>query len=224
MKPHPHRPAARAPICTFRPAARRCIGRQERGVVLLFGMMALVVLLIGTVALVRSMNTSLTTAGNFAFKRDLTNQGERAVAAAFDAMQSGALATEAAREANNLSRNYSATLLASNPQGIPLALLSDAQFALNGVVSNDITLADMGVRVRYVVDRVSASGGPASTGATLMADNSVPPGGSGSELNTAMDASSGGAGAVSPQVVYRISVRVDGPRRTQSFYQSTFKL
>jgi type IV pilus assembly protein PilX len=39
-----------------------------------------------------------------------------------------------------------------------------------------------------------------------------------------MDSSSGGMGGLAPQVVYRISVRVTGPRNTQSYYQSTFKL
>lgn len=187
-------------------------------------MIALVVLLIGTAALVRSMNTSLTTAGNFGFKRDLTNQGERAIQAVLTVMESGALASETAREANDISRNYSAALLATNAQGIPQALLSDAQFALAGTASNDISIGDMGITVRYVVDRVSAGVGPADPSNTVMADNSVPAGGSASELMTAMDSSSGGAAAVAPQVVYRISVRVTGPRNTQSFYQSTLKL
>ena len=129
---------------------------RQRGAVLLFGMIALVVLLVGTAALVRSMNTSVFTAGNYGFKRDLTNQGERAVAAVLDVVQTGALSTVAAREASDPARNYSAQLLATNPQGIPLALLSDAQFAGVGVAANDISISDMGITIRYVVDRVSA--------------------------------------------------------------------
>lgn len=196
----------------------------QRGVVLLFGMIALVVLLIGTTALVRSMNTSLMTAGNFGFKRDLTNQGERAIQVVLQALQTGALTSETTRESNQLNSNYSASLLPSNPQGIPLALLTDGAFAAVGVSNNDIAVADMGITVRYVVDRMSAAAGPADTSNTVMADNTVPSGGSGSELMTAMDSSSGGQGALAPQVVYRISVRVTGPRNTQSFYQSTLKL
>ena len=136
--------------------------RAQRGAVLLFAMIALVVLLIGTVALMRSMNTSLFTAGNFGFKRDLTNQGERAIATVLDLVQTGALGSEAAREGNATARNYSASILPTNGDGIPLALLSDAAFAAVGVAGNDISPADMGVTVRYVIDRLCVAAGPAS--------------------------------------------------------------
>jgi type IV pilus assembly protein PilX len=203
---------------------RHRLATRQRGVVLLFGMIALVVLLIGTTAMVRSMSTSMTTTGNFGFKRDANNQGERAVQVVLNMLQSGALSDVTARETSDVSRNYSAQLLNSNAQGIPLALLSDAEFAAVGNPANDITIADMSMTVRYVVDRISTTPGPADASNTLMANNSVPAGGSGSELMTAMDSSSGGMGAIAPQVVYRISVRVTGPRNTQSFYQSTIQL
>lgn len=198
--------------------------RALRGAVLLFAMIALVILLIGAVALMRSMNTSMFTAGNFAFKRDLTNQGERAMATVLGLVQGGALGTDVTRQANVTASNYSAAILATNDQGIPLALLTDAAFASAGVSSNDITLADMGITVRYVVDRLCASAGPASQDSCTLAGNLLPAGSSSSELLRAEDGSSGGVGAAAPQVVYRVSIRVDGPRRTQSFFQSTFTI
>lgn len=197
---------------------------RQRGVVLLFGLFAIVILLIGAAALVRSMNTAMFTAGNFAFKRDLTNQSERAIARVLDVVKTGPLALAATRESNDTTQNYSASLLPSTAQGIPLALLSDNDFAAVGNAKNDIAIDDMGVTVRYVVDRMSAAAGSATVDNTVMADNAVPAGGSSSELNSAMDASSAGAGAVPTQVVYRVSIRVTGPRRTQSFFQTTFKL
>lgn len=206
----------------FRGPASAC--RAQRGAVLLFAMIALVVLLIGTVALMRSMNTSLFTAGNFGFKRDLTNQGERAMTVVLDLVQTGALGNEGARQANATANNYSASVLAANPQGVPLALLTDAAFAGVGVAGNDIALADMGVTVRYVVDRLCVAAGPATQDGCTLAGNAIPAGSSASELLRAEDGSSGGAGAVVPQVVYRVSIRVDGPRRTQSFFQSTFTI
>jgi type IV pilus assembly protein PilX len=207
-------------------AASRCKPgrRAARGAVLLFAMIALVVLLVGTAALMRSMNTSLFTAGNFGFKRDLTNQGERAVAAVLDVVQAGALGTVAARQANATATNYSAAILATNDQGVPLALLTDAAFALVGVSGNDIALTDMGVTVRYVIDRLCVAAGPATQDGCTLAGNLLPAGSSSSELLRAEDGSSGGSGAVAPQVVYRVSIRVDGPRRTQSFFQSTFTI
>ena len=69
-------------------------------------------------------------AGNFGFKRDLTNQGERAIATVLDVVQAGALGqpTPRARPMPRRS-NYSAAILATNDQGVPLALLTDAAFA-----------------------------------------------------------------------------------------------
>lgn len=198
--------------------------RASRGAVLLFAMIALVILLIGTVALMRSMNTSMFTAGNFAFKRDLTNQGERAMTTVLALVQSGALGTDATRQANATASNYSAAILPTNDQGIPLALLDDTAFGATGVSSNDITLADMGITVRYVVDRLCAAAGPATQDSCTLAGNLLPAGSSSSELLRAEDGSSGGVGAAAPQVVYRVSIRVDGPRRTQSFFQSTFTI
>jgi type IV pilus assembly protein PilX len=107
---------------------------------------------------------------------------------------------------------------------VPLALLSDADFAAVGVTGNDIELADMGVTVRYVIDRLCVAAGPATQDGCTLAGNVMPAGSSSSELLRAEDGSSGGVGAVVPQVVYRVSIRVDGPRRTQSFFQSTFTI
>lgn len=208
----------------FRRATPIASRSAQRGAVLLFALIALVILLIGAAALMRSMNTSMFTAGNFAFKRDLTNQGERAMAAVLDLVQSGALASAATREGNSSANNYSASILPANDQGIPQALLTDTAFGTVGVSSNDIVLADMGVTIRYVVDRLCQAAGPASQDACTLAGNPLPAGSSASELLRAEDGSSGGVGAVAPQVVYRVSIRVDGPRRTQSFYQSTFSI
>ena len=200
--------------------------RSQTGVALVFAMIALVVLLIGAAAIMQSMNTSLFTAGNLGFKRDLTNQGERALNTVMALIDTGALGTEAARQANNKAQNYSATIFTdANGQGIPAALLSDTAFAAVGVASNDITIADMGVTVRYVVDRLCATGTTTVTATDCsVAGNVAPLGGSSSETARAEDSSSGGAGALIPQAIYRISIRVSGPRGTQSYFQATLTI
>lgn len=196
---------------------------RQRGVVLIFALIALVLLLIGAVAMTRSMNASLTNAGNIGFKRDLTNQGELAMNQVVSVLSAGALSTEAARLAANKAENYSATILPTNAQGVPEALLNDAAFNLVGVASKDIDKkAEMGVTVRYVIDRLCSDVGVVDPARCSMAGPPPPPGVSWSERLRAEDSSSAGAGAVPLQVVYRVSIRVDGPRNTQSFFQSTF--
>jgi len=196
--------------------------RSQRGVTMLFGLIALAIMMIGAAAMVRSMNTSLFSAGNLGFKRDLTNQAERALANIMPLMNAGVLSSELARQSHSPTQNYSAMLLPSNAQGVPNALVSDTLFGASARATNDIVVADQAVVVRYIVDRLCTADGLADASRCTMSDLGVPSGGSASALLTAVDNSTGGAGALPQQVVYRLSIRVTGPRNTQAFFQTTF--
>ena len=222
------------------PSSRRCRRPDQRGVVLLFSLIALAIMLIVAVALVRSFNSSLFTAGNIGFKRDLQNQSERAVDKVLTEFKSGGnLASPTAREATNTAYNYSAKMLEVNAQGIPNALVSSGFTddtvtstltvvgPVVGVAANDLDLSDSKVKIRYVVDRLCATAGlETSLGASAcrLADNPVPAGTSLANLQGADRAPlCPTCSSAAPQgVVYRLSIKVTGPRNTQSFFQSTF--
>ncbi len=212
-----------------RPHAPRSASR-ERGVVLLFALIALVVLLIAAVALMRSYNTSLSLAGNVAFKRDLQNQGERAMDVVLTAFRTGALSTTAARAANLQSSNYSAIMLPANTQGIPTAQQSDTAITpAFGTTANDITVPNQQITIRYVVDRMCSIAGDETaldSSVCLQADSDVPSGTSATNLQGADRGplSSGVKSAVPQAVIYRLTIRVSGPRDTRSFFQSTFSV
>lgn len=200
--------------------------KRERGIVLIFALVTLVIMLIGAVAISRSLSSNQFAIGNIGFKRDMTHQTERAVQAAMAAFRaSGALANVNLRNANLPAANYSATLLPTNAQGIPLALLSDSTFNTVGEAGNDIALADVGLTIRYVVDRISSAPGVCSVSTCSMV-NDVIYGGAVTELisaqNNSSAANSANPSAVTPQPVYRVTMRVKGPRNTLSFFQSTF--
>ncbi len=207
------------------PARRRgaAVPRQ-RGVVMLFGLFALAIMLIAAAAMIRSYGTAMTNAGNLGFKRDLTNQAERAVGTVLTSLQSGSLGAETTRQSSSTALNYSATLLPSNAQGLPNDLIADSSFSTIGASSNDITVTEQAVTMRYVVDRMCANTGAATPDHCVMADDLNPQGGNSSVSNIAEDASAGGAGALGQRVVYRISIRVTGPRNTQAFFQTTVTL
>jgi hypothetical protein len=192
--------------------------------VLLYGLIVLAIMLVGAAAMVRSMDTALVSAGNIGFKRDLTNQAERAAADALARLQTGPLAAATARENHSSADNYSATILPSNPQGLPTALLSDAAFAAVGSSGNDISVPGQSVTLRWVIDRLCTATGTADASRCTMADDPVPVGGSSSDLINAIDTTSGGTGALQRRVIYRLSVRVSGPRSTQAFFQTTLTL
>jgi type IV pilus assembly protein PilX len=184
--------------------------RTQRGVTLLIAIIALVVMTIGAVALVRSTNTSLRLSGNLAFKRDLVNQAERGVALALADLRAGPLSTPNSRIANAAARNYSATALNST-QGIPDVLLNDTTFA-STFTRADTT--DTGITVRYVIDRqCNAAGAFDATQCTSVSKSADQPGGDNPISLGSIE---------SP--VYRVSVRVTGPRGAQSFMQTTLAL
>jgi len=184
---------------------------RERGVVLIFTLIVLLIMTIGAVALLRSMNSSLFSAGNLAFRRDLVNQGEQAVSSVLQSFQGGGALVNATT-ASSTAANYSSTALPTNAQGVPTALLNNTAFGTVGVAANDLTGATADVTMRYVIDRLCSNTGP-PTSATCVQSVANPTGG------TALPT----AGVPPPSAtVYRLSVRVLGPRNTQIFLQTTF--
>lgn len=200
--------------------------RQQRGVVLVFAMIALVIMLIGAVAITRSISASQFNVGNIGFKRDLTNQSERAVQAAMDSVRASGLLADPATRLNDLkSANYSAVRLPDNAQGIPTVLLkSDTEFATVGTHA-DIVVSDLNVSMRYVIDRLATSTGACSATTCVVANQTVFGGSSSEWINSQTNsgaANNANPSAVPQQPVYRLTVRLTGPRNTLSFFQSTF--
>jgi type IV pilus assembly protein PilX len=235
----PYVPISLSPRCS---AAHR-----QRGVVLIFSLIALAIMLLGAVALVSSFNTTLVASGNIGFKRDLQNQSERAFNAVFAQFAGGGALATSLQRANNIgAQNYSAVALATNTQGIPLALLDNSVFssAPLSFTKPDITVLDRKITIRYVVDRlcgptsagrsaqsvddgvcISASGGRIAGG-----DSSRTSGDDASRGDASRAVSNGTGGSttglgeagVRVPVAYRITARVSGPRNVQSFFQTTF--
>jgi len=192
--------------------------RRQRGVIMVIALITLVILMIGAIATIRSMNASLTSVGNFGFKRDMTNQADRAMRKALDA-----LSTSTAFDANDTSMNYSAAMLPSTPEGIPTALLATSNPAAVGGYGSagnviDLTSAQSGesttnipqLKIYYVIDRMCLYTGAVSTDTCQTASSEVQGGKSNKDPK------------VPPKPLFRVTVRVDGPRDSQSFYQATF--
>lgn len=209
---------------------RQARNRRQHGAVLLFALIALTVMLIAAVALGRSLSGSRRVANDTGLKRDMQNQSERAVDAVFTAVrEDGALGTAARRGSDVAQSNYSAKMLPSNPRGFPTALLlSDTAFAA-AYRAGDLTSDDKSVWVRYVVDRLCAVSGDESTlsetqcayapaSATGEASSARP---TGFEQKAAWPAHEP---STMPSVIYRISIRVEGPRGSRSLFQSTFTI
>lgn len=203
---------------------------SQRGAVLLFALIALVVMLIAAAALVRSFTSSVFAASNTGLKRNMQNQSERAVDKVLTEFRAGGpLSTLKPRGSDLAGSNYSATMLPSNAQGLPEALtLSDPAFD-SVYRAADLVSDDQSVKIRYVVDRLCGERGDENTlgfAACVLIPYGVTSGTGSTDLR-----SSDRAAPCPPQpsvapggIVYRLSIRVTGPRHAQSFFQSTFSV
>ena len=199
------------------PRSRKRLTRprgRQRGIVLIITMIAMVVLLVGLAAVLRSVDTAGLMVSNLAFRRDLTNRAEEAIVAAKAAIATGTLST-----ATDTSKRYSAVKLANGTTGVPAILDDDSATGYaatygNGSDVTDSSVAnDQSVVLRYVIDRQCN----ANTGAFVISACEFI-----STNGPLSDVAQGRAinGAARP--IYRISVRVKGPRGAFAYFQTTY--
>lgn len=191
------------------------MNRKQSGIATVVVLIALVIMLIAAVALIHSTGVSQVAAGNLAFRRDVTNRGEAAIAQVDTYFApGGALNSESAKQNNLASNNYSATILPSttNSAGIPDALLeSDSSFT-GTWKAGDITDSAGGVTIRFIIERMCNAAGAATTANCSVGQLQRDTSGTAGEFKA--------GGGMIP--VYRVSVRVSGPHNTQAFLQGTF--
>jgi hypothetical protein len=193
---------------------------------MVFTLIALVLMLIAVAAVVRSVDTSTGVVGNLAFRRDLTNRAELAIAQAKAALNSGgAVYADTARSADLAAAHYSATRLASPAGGIgvPAVLVSNSAYdsagysCMNGAgvtLSSCSTPGADGIVIRWIIDRQCVTGTSAfGTSACGYLSNPKDAGGSSHSLTRKPNGSS--------RALFRISVRVTGPRNTEAYIQTT---
>lgn len=186
-------------------------GPGQRGVVLFFALIALVVITLAAIALVRSVDTANLISGNLAFKQGATSSGDTGVEAAMVFLN-----TNQATLNNNATAGNNGYYNSLNP-AINLTTL-----AWTNANSAAAAVDQAGNSVRYIVQRMckhpTAQAANLSSGATINVSdvNCV--------LTDAIDTSTkkfvedplpGGSG--SP--IYRITAQVSGPRNTVSYVQ-----
>lgn len=204
-------------ICVPRRSGRAGIFQRNRqqGFSLFFSLIALVILLVAAVSVMQSSGLSLFTSGNAAFKQDIQARADIVNVRIFSLLRpGGALATEANLSDSSKAINYSALTLDANDQGIPLALINDEKFSAVGESSNDIKDEASNTSIRYVVERLCDQSGNSSV---LQVEHCI-----NSDLNPGFGGSSGPDKFTQFSPVYRVSVRIQGPRGSEAYLQNTF--
>jgi Tfp pilus assembly protein PilX len=186
-----------------------CLAHRQRGVVILVALIVLIAMTLAGIALMRSVSTSSVIAGNMAFQQAATHSADMGVEAAVTFLESGA-STLTSSVLSGSGVRYMAY------RQDPTSSQTWDDFWTNTIpadAKNTLAADAAGNTVSYVIHRMcNAEGAPVS-----VATCSTSPSEASSTGN------SQGAGVVSllapPQIYYRITARVAGPRNTSSYVQ-----
>jgi type IV pilus assembly protein PilX len=188
--------------------------RQQQGVVLFIALIVLVAMSLAGIALVRSVDTGTIIASNLAFRQNATHVGDLGIEKA----RSWLLANAKILNADQPGVVDGAGYWASMQSG--LDLLGNDSTKTDYDWTTGITVATpappAGYAVRYVIHRLcAATGAPTDTGCVKSAETAA------STSSTKGAAAYGSYGiSASTSAMYRITVKVNGPRNSTSYVQA----
>ena len=195
--------------------------KGQRGFVLVIALIVLAAMTLAAAAMVRTIDTSTMLARNISFKRDALNRGDVALEAAINQFRTGAVfAGGAGTTANVAGENFSAVMLATDTDGVPLVLKGNtsATFGSSPTWSRgEVDVAsipnslDLGMHEVYLIERMCTTAGPALA-ETCIVNGRAQAGGT--QPNDK-------PGQLFPPM-FRITARVTGPRNTVSYVQAIF--
>jgi type IV pilus assembly protein PilX len=193
---------------------RHTLGRRgragQRGLVLIVALVVLVAITIAGAAMMRSVDTSTLVAGNLAFQQAATHAADKGIEQALAMLQQKA-AAQTLHE-NDTSNGYVAT---RNDRHNPPPGKSWQQFWQESLSANarDAGQDQFNNHLYYVVHRECAEAKVASQASCVSS-----PASTASSRNSQRINPSNYRAATS--IYYRITVRVVGPRRTESYVQA----
>ncbi|MEK6664244.1 MAG: pilus assembly protein PilX [Pseudomonadota bacterium] len=208
-----HRPAPNpAPFILAWPKIRSSSGTRQKGVILFFTLIALVVMSLAAIALVRSVDTSISISGNAAFKQATVQTGDAGIEIAAAALPGIVLASAE----QNIANQYFALEQPVDATGLPTTI-NWGTVPCRDTAGTVVSCGDNSLyRIQYVIDRLCGGTLPV----TNILENCVAknPLDDGSKKNNAPQFTT------STKVYYRATVRVQGPRNATSIIQGTLGL
>ena len=190
----------------------RAASHKQRGVVLFIALIVLVAMTLAGVAMVRSMDTTLGIAGNMAFKQASIQSSDLGVKSAYDWL--GANSAGVTLQNSDAAQGYFSARPAVEPNWFDMATWGSA-VVLNGGVPDAA-----GNVVRYVIHRMCTEPDTAYNGSNAGVANQC------ALFYPITAAATGGSMSIGstqfegiPQLFYRVTTRVDGPRNTVSITQ-----
>jgi type IV pilus assembly protein PilX len=186
--------------------ARAPRAAAQRGVVLLIALVVLLAVMIAGIAMMRTVDTATLVSGNIAFQRAATNAADKGVEAAVKWLKDNPTALQ------DNGTGYIAYFSADEHN--PGAGVSWQQFWTTTLADKayDVGTDDFQNHIWYVVNRLCNTNGVAGS-AGCVASPAV-------TNNNYVDHENPVAIKVVTRIYYRITVKVAGPRRTESYVQT----
>lgn len=186
--------------------------RRQDGIVLVVALIVLVAVTIAGIGMMRSVDTATLVAGNLAFQQSATRAADKGIEAAIGQIGGRITANQAHVDDG---AGYFGTITVNDAPGAGQSwqALWQQRYSTEGVAAK-IDDPDYGNTIYYVAHRMCAIAQPAGSGGQCIESPRVVQ--SGGNSNDAGDIGISG----SSQVYYRITVRVVGPRRTESYIQA----
>ena len=187
-----------------------CLIKKQQGLVLFIALIALVAMSLAAAALVRSVDSGVLVAGNLAFKQSAVMSAETGISDAYRYIN------------DNLASLESSTVgyFALFDDNLDLKDNSTWGAANSFLVAND---AITGNETRYILQRMCWADGPSDPAAIGAVPNNCLQG-VGSQAPNSQSAQTytnqAPASGSSQSVVYRVTVRVTGPKNTKSYLQA----
>lgn len=193
---------------------------KQRGVVLFIALIALVVMSLAAAALIRSVDTNTLITGNLSFKQSAIVSSDRGIETALTWVNTTAVANVNTLNGNNLANGYFSTFDEVDLDN--RAVLRDAAiWAANSAAATGAGITagrenDTGNDIRYIVQRMCREPLAPTKENCQFGEAEVGTGSKG--VKSADEAGALIDGAESP--IYRVTVRVSGPKNTVSYTQT----
>lgn len=195
------------------------LNNKQGGVVLFIALIALVVMSLAAAALIRSVDTNTLITGNLSFKQSALVSSDRGLETAIGWVNTQATANLATLNADSVVNGYFATFDAVDLDDRAV-LKAAATWAANSALATGTNITagredDTGNEIRYIVQRMCREPNVAPTTQECQF-------GAGAEVNSTI----GGKHDLklnlvpAPSPVYRVTVRVAGPKNTVSYTQT----
>ncbi len=140
---------------------------RQRGVILVVALVVLMIMVISSVGLMRSVDNTISQSGAVGFRRDAANMAEQTMATLLQGLNSGGFLDfnlfYGADGTNHPTENYSALLLPTTSDGIPTILLDNTAF--DAAYTHAVAVSPRNMQARYLIERMC--GDPAVLGTEL---------------------------------------------------------